>query len=160
MHRQFRVANTVPGATRRLPAMKTIRIALAVAALAVAVCSCGAGARGDIEQAFRSYQQALLSRDFAAACAVNSPEATAKLLETVATQGIVVGTCEDAFAQIFAEQGPAATFDGIATTVQIQDVTVDGDEASIRWSASINGEPDTGTNVLRRIDGRWLLVPF
>lgn len=137
--------------------MKTIRNVAAGAVLAVAVVACS-NPEADVESSFRGYHEALLARDFPAACALNSPEATAKLLATVRTRSIVVGTCEDAFAAIFAEPGAAETADGIARSVQVQDVAVTGDDARITWSASLEGEPRTATNVLRRVDGEWRLM--
>ncbi|MCY7341759.1 MAG: nuclear transport factor 2 family protein [Pseudonocardia sp.] len=140
--------------------MKRIRTALVGATLAVALGSCaGGGAQAQAEKAFRSYYEAQLARDFTAVCAVNAPETTARLLETLATKGVKAPTCEDAFAAIFAEPGAAQTADGIASSVQIQEVAVTGEDAKITWTATLDGVPRTSTNTLRRIDGRWLLVP-
>ena len=127
--------------------------------VALALCSCaGAGDRDDVESAFRGYHAALLARDFPAACAVNSPEATERLLASVATQGIEATTCEEAFTAIFSEEGAAATADGIASTVQVQEVAVTGEDATVTWTALLSGELRTATNDLRRVDGRWMLV--
>lgn len=165
--------------------MKTIRIALAAAALALALGSCstsvgGGGSPGDqavpsaaappasgpaaggdrsaVEAVFRGYYQALLARDFPGACSVSAPETIAKLLASLKTQGVTVGTCPEALSTIYAIPGAAEAADAIANSAQIQDVAVTGDQASITWSAEVNGQRPTVTNDVRRVDGQWRLL--
>ena len=139
--------------------MKTLRALLAVAVLGVGLAGCGGGdARAEVEQAFKGYQTALLARDFPTACGYNAPESTQKLIASVATQGIQASTCEEALAEIYAESGAAEFADTIGRTYAIQDVQVDGDEATITWTATVDGSPDSATIGMRRIDGGWKLA--
>lgn len=138
-------------------ATRTLGTALAGAVLAAVLGGCG-DSRADVETAFRGYYTALLARDYPAACALTAPESTGKLLASLATQGVTAGTCEEALGAIFAEPGAADTADGIARSVQIKDVVVSGDRATVSWSASLEGAPRDATNGMRRIDGSWRLT--
>jgi hypothetical protein len=138
--------------------VKTLRAVLLAAVLAVGAGACGADPEAEIGEAFKGYYTALLTRDFPAACAYNTPEATQKLLASVATQGITAGSCEQALAAVFAEPGAADNADALARSAKIDDVAVDGDEAVVRWTATVEGEPLPGTWNMRRIDGAWKLV--
>lgn len=138
--------------------MTMLRTTVAAAVLAVVLTSCGDSPEVAAEKAFRGYHEALLARDFATACSYNTPDSTAKLLESVRTQSIDATTCEEAFTAIYSEPGPAATADGVSTSVQIQKVAVTGDFATISWSAQLDGQQRPASNTMRRVDGRWLLV--
>ncbi len=138
--------------------MTTIRTALSAVALAAALAACGESAEAGVEKAFRGYHAALLARDFRTACSYNSPEATAKLLSSLRLQAIDAASCEDGFAAIYAEDGAAAAADGVGRSVQIQGITVNGDDATVSWVAELDGEQRPATNSMRRTDGRWLLV--
>ncbi len=148
--------------------MRTLRTALAAAVFTTLLASCGGGTgvpvvdsadpRAEVEQVFRGYYSALLARDFAAACAHNAPQTTATLLRNLATQGVDAATCEEGLATIYTIPGAAAVADGIATTAEIQDISVTGDDASITWSAEVDGQRPTVTNGMQRVDGRWLLL--
>jgi hypothetical protein len=107
---------------------------------------------------FQDYYRALLARDFAAACGHNSPEATAELLTNLRDRNVDAATCEEGFRLIYAVPGAAASYDAVASSATVQDVTVTGDDATLTWSADINGGRPTVTSGLRRVDGRWLLV--
>jgi ketosteroid isomerase-like protein len=141
-----------------LSRVKTLRAVLVAALVAVAAGACGADPEAEIGEAFQGYYTALLARDFPAACAYNAPEATAKLLTSVATQGISARTCEEAFTAVFAEGGPAETADAIARSAKIDDIEVDGQDATVHWTAEVDGEPMSTTWGMRRIDGAWKLV--
>jgi hypothetical protein len=138
--------------------MRAATVSLVAIALAAVTAGCGEPPEASVEQAFRGYHAALLKRDFHTACSYNSPEATARLLQTVRLQDIDARSCEDAFAAIYAEDGPAAAADGIGTSLQIQHVTVTGDDAAIQWSAQIEGEQHPAKAMMHRTDGRWLLM--
>ena len=131
---------------------------LAAAAVTAVLAGCGDSPEVAAEKAFRGYHAALLARDFRTACSYNTPEATAKLLASLRTQAIDAADCEQAFAAIYAEQGPAAAADGIGNTVQVQGVTVTGDDATVSWSAELDGERRPATAAMHRTDGRWLFV--
>ncbi|WP_214405426.1 hypothetical protein [Pseudonocardia lacus] len=138
--------------------MKSLRVVLVAAVLAVGVGACGADAETEIGEAFKGYHTAVLARDFPAACAYNAPEATAKLLASLATQGVNAATCEEAFAVVFEQGGAGETADTIARTAKIDDVEVDGDEATVKWTATVDGESMPTTWGMRRVDGAWKLV--
>jgi hypothetical protein len=135
--------------------MKTLRALLAVAVLGVGLVACGGDPRTDIEAMFKGYHTATLARDFPAACAYNSPEATATLLASIASQGITVRTCEEALAAIYAESGAAAAADATSRGFRIDAIDVDGDQAAITFTAPRDGEDYQATFPLRRIDGDW-----
>lgn len=112
-----------------------------------------------VETAFRSYYQALLTRDWPTACGLAAPATVARLLENLRTQGgITVATCEEAYTAIYANAAAAAAADGIARTAEIQKIEVAGENATITWSASYNGQHPVVTNKLVRSDGKWLLL--
>jgi hypothetical protein len=134
-----------------------MRVALAAAAAVAVLAGCG-GAEGAVEKAFKGYHSALLARDFAVACSYNAPEATAKLLDSLRSQAIAVSTCEDAFAAIYAEQGGAAQADGVSRSVQIQGITVQGDRATVNWTAELDGEQRPAASTMRELDGHWAFV--
>jgi predicted phage gp36 major capsid-like protein len=138
--------------------MTTIRTALTAVALTAALAACGESAEVGVEKAFRGYHTALLARDFRTACSYNSPEATAKLLSSLRLQSIDAATCEDAFTAIYAEGGAADAADGVGRSVQIQGITVNGDDASVSWAAQLDGEQRPATTTMHRTEGRWLLV--
>jgi predicted small lipoprotein YifL len=163
--------------------MKTIRLALAIAALSAALTACGddgsgsaapaapaappaasgvpadgAAAEAEVEAAFRGYWQALLARDFPTACAFNTPETNAQLLAGAQAQGVTAASCEEALDKTYAVPGAAEAIESTARTSTVEDITVTGDDATIRWSAELNGERPTVTSGARRIDGAWRLV--
>ncbi|WP_214365137.1 hypothetical protein [Pseudonocardia sp. H11422] len=115
-------------------------------------------AEAGVETAFRGYYQALLARDFVTACALNAPETNQQLLANAAAGGLQANSCEDALTQIYAMPGAAQTSDGIANSVQVEDVTITGDTAVITWSAELQGERRDARNTVRTIEGQWRLV--
>lgn len=147
--------------------MKTIRTVLAIGVIAAVLSSCGGGSpadpatgeRGAVETVFRGYHQALHARDFTTACSLNTPEKSAELIEKLAAKGSTVSSCEEALRMVFTLPQAANAADSIATTLQIDDVTVDGDNATITWSARGQGREKPTTSALRRIDGQWRLLP-
>jgi len=135
-----------------------MRTALAALALTAALAACGESAQAGVEKAFRGYHAALLARDFRTACSYNSPDATDKLLTSLRTQGIGAAGCEDAFAAIYAEAGGSEAADGVGRSVQIQDIAVDGDDATVSWTADLNGEARPAKSTMHRVDGQWQFV--
>jgi hypothetical protein len=111
-----------------------------------------------VETVFHEYYEALLARDFASACGFNAPETTQQLLANLQARGITADTCEEALTAVYAIPGAAETVDGIVKGAAVQGVSVTGDNASITWSAQVNGARNTVTSQLRRVDGQWRLV--
>lgn len=146
--------------------MRRIRIVIAgVVAAAVAGCSSAApstpAAGGDaaaVEAAFRGHNQALLARDFATACSLNSPETNQQLIQQASAGGGQVSNCEDALKKLYASPRGAAISDGIGRNAQIQDVQLHGDTATVTWSVQAQGRQSTTRTEMRRIDGQWRLV--
>lgn len=147
--------------------MTTIRTVLAIAAIAAVLSSCGGGSpadpatgeRGAVETVFRGYHEALHARDFTTACSLNAPEKSAELIEKLAAKGATVSSCEEALRMVFTLPQAADSADRIATTLQVDDVTVDGDNATITWSARGQSRGQPTTSALRRIDDQWRLLP-
>jgi ketosteroid isomerase-like protein len=137
---------------------RTIRAALATALLGVVVAGCGGDPQEEIDTAFKGYYSALLARDFPTACGYNTPEATAFLLQTLSTQGVRAGDCEGAFGAIFEQSASADVFDTIARTVRIDGVDVDGDDATVTYTSTVDGEPRTASVPMSRVDGGWKFV--
>jgi hypothetical protein len=111
-----------------------------------------------VEAVFHDYYEALLSRDFASACAFNAPETTQQLLANLQSRGITADTCEEALTAVYAIPGAAETVDRIVTGAEVDGVEVTADNATITWSAEVNGARSTVTSQLRRVDGEWRLV--
>ncbi|HXV92765.1 MAG TPA: hypothetical protein VD813_05665 [Pseudonocardia sp.] len=107
---------------------------------------------------FQAYYQALLERDFAAACELTAPETTTRLVEELAAQGVPVGSCEEALTLIYQQPEAARVADEVASSAEIQDISVDGERATITWSATTQGQTPSVTNDLRLIDGQWRLL--
>jgi len=116
------------------------------------------GEEAQVEETFRRYYEALLGRDYRTACEINAPETTSTLIETLTTQGVTVGTCEEAYSTVYAIPGAAETADRTATGTRIQGVAVDGDTATVSWSAEAQGQRRTVDSGFRRLDGRWRLL--
>jgi hypothetical protein len=116
------------------------------------------GDAGAVETVFHDYYRALLARDFAGACGFNAPETTEQLLTNLRDRGVTAATCEEGFRQLYAVPGAADAADAVANSAAVQDVRVTGDDATITWTADINGGRPTITSALRRIEGSWLLV--
>lgn len=142
--------------------MRTVRVVLAAAAGAAAVAvgavGCGGDPTAEINQTFKGYYTALLARDFPAACGYTAPESTERLLAALATQGVRAATCKDGLAAVFDEPGAADISDTIARTAKVNDIQVDGDEATVKWSSTVDGQQQDGTYGMHRIDGQWKLV--
>lgn len=141
--------------------------ATVVAALAVAGCggasepAAPSGTAPDeaaVETVFRSYHQAVLARNFATACALNTPEASTELVRSVAAQGGQAGTCEEALGTLFATPDIAARYDGVSTSAQVRQVAVTGERAVVQWSFDDKGNVQPVETGLRRVDGQWRLL--
>jgi hypothetical protein len=115
--------------------------------------------RAAVETVFRTYLRAVADGDFATACALNAPETNQRLLDELARRGTPAPTCEKAIATLYAGSGVAQGAATIADTLSVERVDVDGDAASVAWSVEVSGRRPVVTNALRRIDGRWRLLP-
>jgi hypothetical protein len=166
-----------------LTLVKTIRTAVAAAALVAALAGCGgpvagtpaaqpappptpapttpppdpAADRQEIESVFHDYYRALRARDFTAACGYNAPETTSRLLADLHTRGVDASTCEEGMTAVYAIPENARVVEQAGQNATIEDVTVNGDLATLKWTSKVNGRTGPGTTHLRRVDGKWLL---
>ena len=161
--------------------MKTIRTAVAAAALVAALAGCGAPVAGTpaaqpappppttpppdpvadrraIETVFQDYYNALQTQDFATACSLHAPETTDQMLAKLRSRGIEAAACEDGMTAVYALPDTARVVELVAETAKVDDVTLSGDVATLKWSSEVNGKRSPGTTQLRRVDGRWLLA--
>lgn len=113
-----------------------------------------------VETAFTDYNQALAAQDSATACSLSSPEAMETLVAAVSQQlGQQVAGCPEAFDLVLTAPGGTELAQQTAATLAVQDVAVQGDTATVTWSAEMPGQPPSAlTNDLRRVDGRWLMA--
>lgn len=142
----------------------------AAAVVALTVVGCGgapvdpdltdgtAADKAAVETVFHSYHQALLARDFATACGLNSAEASADLMRHVRAQGGRADSCEQALTTVYGSPAAAAVADGVSTSAQVRQVQVIGDTATISWTFDNQGNPEPVDTGLRRIDGQWRLL--
>ncbi len=161
--------------------MKTIRTAVAAAALVAALAGCGAPVAGTpaaqpappppttpppdpvadrraIETVFQDYYNALQTQDFATACSLHAPETTDEMLAKLRSRRIEAAACEDGMTAVYALPDTARIVELVAETAKVDDVTLSGDVATLKWSSEVNGKRSPGTTQLRRVDGRWLLA--
>jgi len=115
--------------------------------------------RAAAETVFRTYLRAVADGDFATACTLNAPETNQRLLDELARRGTPAPSCETAIATLYAGSGVAQGAATIADTLRVERVDVDGDAATVAWSVEVSSRRPVVTNALRRIDGRWRLLP-
>lgn len=121
-----------------------------------------AGATGaeevKVEAALRAYQTALSTGDFVSACRLNAPEASAQLVAAVRAAGAQVGTCEEALTAVFGQPGARETAAEAAASTTVQDVVVDGLNATITWTSQRQGQTRSDEATLQSIGGQWRLA--
>jgi hypothetical protein len=163
--------------------MKTIRTAVAAAALVAALAGCGnpvagtptapyappptpapttpppdpAADRQAIETVVHDYYRTLHDQDFTTACSYHAPETTSRLLADLHARGVEANTCEEGMTAVYAIPENARIIEQVGKNAKIDDVTVNGDQAVIKWTSKVNGKTGPGTTHLRRVDDRWLL---
>ena len=121
-------------------------------------------AEAEVREMFTDYTKALAARDWDEACEHLAPETTDKLKANVAQLGLAdapddcEGLMEALYTQIDKDPTAKKTIDDIATTAKVTNVTIDGDKASVSWSAKVNGTDTPATQTARKIDGEWKLI--
>ncbi len=108
-----------------------------------------------VAAALASYQRALAAGDLAGACRLQTPETGTALIMAVQATGNQVTTCEDALGAVLAQPGARETAMEAATTTTVQEVTVDGLNATITWTSQRQGQSRTDDVTLQSIDGLW-----
>lgn len=114
-----------------------------------------------IGRAFDDYNRALVARDYAGACRQLAPETVRKLYENL--KGRVPNVpkdCDKQLALIYGSVGPTIRqrLEETSRTARLDRVVVDGDTATIDWTARPGGKRVRVTQTARRVGGAWRLV--
>ncbi|MBE2319060.1 hypothetical protein DVA67_024005 [Solirubrobacter sp. CPCC 204708] len=123
-----------------------------------------AGGEDALRAMFDDYTKALGARDWGAACSHLAPETTEKLKSNVAQLGMTdapddcEGLMDTLYTQIDKDPTAKKTIDDITQTAKVSDVKITGDQASVSWSAKVNGVDTPVTQTARIIDGEWKLI--
>jgi hypothetical protein len=123
-----------------------------------------AGGEEEVREMFTDYTKALGERDWDEACEHLAPETTDKLKANIAQLGLTdapgdcVGLMGALYAQIDKDPTAKKTIDDITQTAKVSSVKVDGDTATVSWSAKVNGTDTPVTQTARIIDGEWKLI--
>lgn len=123
-----------------------------------------AGGEADVREMFTEYTQALGERDWDEACEHLAPETADKLKSNVAQLGLTDAPddCEGLMGALYAQidKDPTAkkTIDDITATAKISEVKINGETATVSWSAKVNGTDTPVTQTARIIDGEWKLI--
>jgi hypothetical protein len=121
-------------------------------------------AEEDVREMFTDYTEALGERDWEEACEHLAPETTDKLKANVAQLGLTdapddcQGLMGALYAQIDKDPTAKKTIDDITKTAKVSQVKIDGETASVSWSAKVNGTDTPVTQTARIIDGEWKLI--
>jgi hypothetical protein len=121
-------------------------------------------AEAEIRETFDDYNEALVERDFDDACEQLAPETSEKLRENVKTLGVTdpPQECADLLALIYERVDKVPDqkklLEEIASSAKIDRVTVKGDTATIKWTASANGQNTSIEQTARRIGDEWKLI--
>jgi hypothetical protein len=133
-------------------------------ATATAAATKAADAEGQVRDAFASYNAALLDRDFDKACSHLAPETTDKLRENVKTLKLpntpddCAGLLDVLYEQIDKVPDQKKLVEGILKSAKLDNVTVEGEKATLDWHATVNGKEQAISQTARLVDGEWKLV--
>jgi hypothetical protein len=131
---------------------------------ATATATKAADAEGQIREAFKSYNAALLARDFGKACGYLAPETTAKLRQNVKslklpnTPDDCKGLLDVLYEQIDKAPDQKKLVEDILKSAKLDSVKVDGEKATVNWHATVNGQNQAISQTARLVDGQWKLV--
>ena len=117
-----------------------------------------AGDEAAVEEVFRDYHDALLQRDFTRACAHNATETDQHLIESLKAKGMTAESCEEGLDLLYQSPETAAAADTISSGAEVDDVTVDGESATITWTYPAGGGRRQAMCGLKREEDGWLLV--
>lgn len=121
-------------------------------------------AEDDIREVFADYNEALAERDWADACEQLAPETTQKLRQNAGTLGLkdLPDDCAGLLGTVYetADKDPQQKelLNEIVKSAKVDSVDVQGDTATINWSATVQGQSTPISQTARRIDGEWKLV--
>ena len=123
-----------------------------------------AGGEDEVREMFADYTKALGDRDWDEACDNLAPETTEKLQSNIKQLGVTnpPTECTELMDQLYdtIDKDPTAkkTIDDITQSAKVDKVTITGEQASISWSATVNGQKTPVTQSARIIDGEWKLI--
>jgi hypothetical protein len=138
-----------------------------VSAPATTVATTAAPAAGDgpvgaeeeaVADALRTYHGAVAAGDFALACTQMTVESATALVGAVQGAGAPAPSCPEALAAVIAQPGAAQAAIEAADSVVVDDVTVEGLSATIRWTSTRQGVPRTDALSMQSVDGQWRLA--
>jgi hypothetical protein len=122
----------------------------------------GDGAVGPAEQAvadvLQSYQDAVAAGDFALACTQMTVESATALVGAVQGAGALAPTCPEALAAVVGQPGATQAAIEAANSIVIDDVSVAGLSATIRWTSTRQGVPRSDALSMQSVDGQWRLA--
>ena len=138
----------------------------APAATTPAATATQAAAEGEeaVTAMFDQYTEALGARDWDKACQHLAPETAEKLEANIKQLGVTdpPSECPELMDMLYTQidKDPTAkkTIDDITKTAKVQDVKITGEQASVTWSAKVNGVDTPVTQSARIIDGEWKLI--
>ena len=113
---------------------------------------------------FDDYREALGARDWDEACAHLAPETTEKLQANIKQLGVTdpPDDCAELmdvlYTQIDKDPTAKKTIDDITKSAKVSEVKINGENASVSWSAKVNGVDTPVTQSARIIDGEWKLI--
>jgi hypothetical protein len=108
--------------------------------------------------ALRTYLTAVAAGDFAGACGQLTVESAQALVTAVQRAGGAVPGCPEALGAVLVQPGAAQTAIDAASTTTVQEVTIDGFTATVRWSSTQRGAPRTDAVALQSVAGQWRLA--
>jgi hypothetical protein len=129
-----------------------------------ATAAAGSEQEHAVTEMFDDYRAALIARDWDRACGHLAPETTKKLQENIKSLGVTdaPSECTELMGTLYEtiDKDPAQkkTIDDVTKSAKVTDIKVDGDKASISWSAKVNGVDTPITQSARIIDGEWKLI--
>jgi len=111
-----------------------------------------------VAAALRSYQESIANADWPLACTLNTTEASAQLVAAVKAGGGQVGTCEEALGAVFGQPGALETAMEALNSTVVDEVTVEGLNATIFWTSQRQGQPRSDGATMQLVDGAWRLA--
>jgi hypothetical protein len=129
-----------------------------------ATAAAGSEQEHAVTEMFDDYRAALIARDWDRACGHLAPETTKKLQQNIKSLGVTdpPSECTELMGTLYKtiDKDPTAkkTIDDVTKSAKVTDIEVDGEKASISWSAKVNGVDTPITQSARIIDGEWKLI--
>ncbi len=131
----------------------TATATLAVPAPATTAPVTDAAAESEFRAAFKTYNDSLLARDFATACASITESAVAAMSAKLVEAGGPAGaSCEEIFTIVYRDRRAAQQLDAASKSITLGAVLVDRDAAVFVFTVA--GVPPARGSA-QRVDGHW-----